>query len=356
VIAWSLYLLFMYLLFMTARSEGGFWLPLFAVCILPVIVYFLRRRPKKVGWGEYWNFLAKLNFASPFILCLSSPMDEAWQLLHHMREIPNPLAPKSSLAPYLWKSRKAYVRRSCEVGRIQGVALFIDQTMSVRIVVVAMWLIILLLVTFLIALYVFMALYPGRIETDLPWEGVAGALVIWLGLATSLTFVFGTSFFSAISTPIRWLSRQLWASSRLLNDIGTYVARCRAWSLLQEMAFGLEGYVFELPKAEREPKFACQAIYKYEDLPKNVEERALTRRDEWISRTFGAFTETFAKLVVTASDLSSLQKTVETDLSLVHAAYYTDVECIERIADWIAGKARSAEVAAAPSDTVRLAS
>jgi hypothetical protein len=63
-----------------------------------------------------------------------------------------------------------------------------------------------------------------------------------------------------------------------------------------------------------------------------------------------------ASAVLTAPDLSSLLRLVETDLSLVHAAYYTDDECIERIADWIAGKAQTIEVEGVPSDTVRLAS
>jgi hypothetical protein len=43
-------------------------------------------------------------------------------------------------------------------------------------------------------------------------------------------------------------------------------------------------------------------------------------------------------MVVTAADISSLLRTIEEDQSLVHAAYYTDNECIDRIANWIAGK------------------
>ena len=113
--------------------------------------------------------------------------------------------------------------------------------------------------------------------------------------------------------------------------------------MLQEIAFGLEGYRFELPGAEREPTFACGAIYQYEDLPKGVEQRALARRDEWLMRNFGEVTKLFSEMVVTASDLSSLLRRVETDLSLIHAAYYTDDECIERIADWIAAKTLSKE-------------
>jgi hypothetical protein len=36
--------------------------------------------------------------------------------------------------------------------------------------------------------------------------------------------------------------------------------------------------------------------------------------------------------------MTSLLRTIEEDQTLVHAAYYTDDECIARIADWIAGR------------------
>ena len=48
--------------------------------------------------------------------------------------------------------------------------------------------------------------------------------------------------------------------------------------------------------------------------------------------------EAFSKMVITEADLSLLLKKVEADQSLVHAAYYTDDECIARIADWIAAE------------------
>jgi hypothetical protein len=38
------------------------------------------------------------------------------------------------------------------------------------------------------------------------------------------------------------------------------------------------------------------------------------------------------------SDISTFLKTIASDVSLVHAAYYTDDESIGRIADWIAGR------------------
>ena len=43
-------------------------------------------------------------------------------------------------------------------------------------------------------------------------------------------------------------------------------------------------------------------------------------------------------MTVTAADISALLQTVEEDQTLVHAAYYSDDECIARIADWIADK------------------
>ena len=91
-------------------------------------------------------------------------------------------------------------------------------------------------------------------------------------MCNTLNFCFRHCFFySAILAPICWLWTQLRATGRLFNHIVTYVARRRSWSLLQEIALGLESYSFELPQAEREPTFACKTIYEYEDLPKNVE-------------------------------------------------------------------------------------
>jgi hypothetical protein len=175
---------------------------------------------------------------------------------------------------------------------------------------------------------------------------VVGSPILVLGsflVITFFTFILGRAFYSATAAPIRWLARQLRATGQIFNHIATYVARRRSWSLLQEMAFGLEGYSFKLPMAQREPKFASPTLYRYEDLPEGAEQRALARRDEWVKRAFGDVTQTLSKMA--APDLSSLLKMVETDLSLVHAAYYTDDECIERIADWISGKAPSKETA-----------
>ena len=73
-------------------------------------------------------------------------------------------------------------------------------------------------------------------------------------------------------------------------------------------------------------------------MPIGAEQRALSRRSAWIGRHLEGVSETFSKVVVTAADISALLRTIEEDETLVHGAYYTDDECIDRIADWIAGK------------------
>jgi tetratricopeptide (TPR) repeat protein len=168
-------------------------------------------------------------------------------------------------------------------------------------------------------------------------------LGVWFVIATCLTAIFGTSFYSAALAPVRWLGREARATARAVYDGTTYLARQRIWSLLQEIAFGLEGYRLGLPRPTQEPRFngsvnyAIEKVYLYEDLPEAAKARALAKRDEWIKRAFGDVTKTLPQMA--SPDVRSLLKMVETDLSLVHAAYYTEDECIGRIADWISGKA-----------------
>lgn len=185
---------------------------------------------------------------------------------------------------------------------------------------------------------------------------VLDALITILGVVAACALivgVFGVTFISAMLSPFRWLERQTRATRRIINDIGTYIAKRRSWSLLQETAFGLEGYNFAIPPATREPTFAPSAIYKYEDLAQEAEQRAVLKREEWVKRAFGDVAKTLSQMAT--PDLETLMQIVETDLSLMHAAYYSDDECIERIAAWIAG--RTAPVgtklsAATPSSVV----
>jgi len=153
-----------------------------------------------------------------------------------------------------------------------------------------------------------------------------------------LTKLLGETFYSAFLSPFRWCARQVGSLGSIFSETATYVVRRRGWSVVQAIAMGLEGYRFRPPLIEQQPSYASQNSVKYEDMPKGAEQRALAMRNAWIGRHFGDVSQTLSKMVVTAADIASLLRTVEEDQTLVHAAYYTDDECIARIADWIAGK------------------
>jgi hypothetical protein len=118
----------------------------------------------------------------------------------------------------------------------------------------------------------------------------------------------------------------------------TYGVRYSGWSVLQKMTMGLESYRFEIPLVEQYPSSLPEGFAKYENMPSGAEQRALDKRSSWIARHLGDVSQTFSNLKITAADIKNLQVAVEEDQTLVHAAYYTDDECIARIADWIAGR------------------
>jgi hypothetical protein len=99
---------------------------------------------------------------------------------------------------------------------------------------------------------------------------------------------------------------------------------------------GLEGYRHELPRIERCPSSVPGVTY--ENMPTGAQQRALAKRGDWIHRHLNDVADTFSKLVVTSADIKLLLSAIEADQTLVHAAYYTEDECIARIADWIAAK------------------
>jgi hypothetical protein len=385
------------------------WLLFLVIGILSIGPFSLLHARRRGGWSAYWSVPRETSALRPFLLAISSSMDEAWQLLHHLRSMDSPIAPRSGLLGYLLTRRREYLKRSRDIERVHGAALFVLQSRSTKIVAVIFQLILALLVVALMSL-AFTApderlgitefraflveqgisdpeleelykenerLFRNRHDSsDDEWlkhyallqNAVAEKIkqlppdqqqkfqdvrraghtmvvavsfgvvaFLWFGLVSVATFFFGRSFYSVVWAPIRWMGRHGRALAGVPSYIVTYIVRRNAWRLLQELAMGLEGYRFALPAIARTPPFAPEYCYKCEDLPKEAEQRALSLRNAWISHHFGDVAQTFSKMVVTASDLSSLLRLVEADQSLVHAAYYTDAECIALIADWIIG-------------------
>ena len=144
------------------------------------------------------------------------------------------------------------------------------------------------------------------------------------------------SFFRLLGSPYRWCAHRLGAIKGIFGEIATYIVRKRGWSVVLAIAMGLEGYRHQLPLIERYPSSVPGNFVTYEDMPTGAQQRALAMRGAWIDRHLNDVAQTFSKLVVTSADIGLLLRAIEADQTLVHAAYYSDDECIARIADWIA--------------------
>jgi hypothetical protein len=269
----------------------------------------------------------KLHFLS-----IGSPFDEAWQILHHIRNTTNPLAVRSNLISHLFTSLHSHMSQAAEVERTLGIKPFAEMNFAGKCNAI-------LSPFFWVGVFGYLlAILQGGSLQD--YQALIFTFVLWHCICLSISY-FG--IISPSKSPSSALS--IYAYLRLTNALASvpnetvlYIVRLKAWSLLQAKAMGLEGYRFELPHIERRPSHASGRFIKYEDMPKGAEQHALDVRSAWISRRFGDVSQTFSKMMVTPADITSLLRTVEADPSLVHGAYYTGDECIARIADWISGR------------------
>jgi hypothetical protein len=271
------------------------------------------------------------------LLIIGSPMDEAWQVLHHVYTIDNPFAVASGLLVYVSSSLRSAALQSAMIARIHGAKSYRDLTGITKLAAI--------FVHFLLIVMFASNVGPwlGELPLSGAFLGVVGLaiwfvmdLAIWFVIVVALSGIFGAGFFSAALSPLRWVAQRVGSLAGVFPAFTTYTIRKFSWPTLLKMVAGLEAYRFKTPLIEQYPSNISKKFIKYENLPTNVERRALAMRSAWIARHLGDVSQTFSKLAITAADITALLRTVEEDQTLVHAAYYTDDECITRIADWIA--------------------
>ena len=266
------------------------------------------------------------------ILAISSVMDEAWQILHHIRSADNPLAVKQSITSYLLASLRSRRSRNSDIDRLLGGDLFdfLGRRAQKCITSFQKLVYLLIILSVLFDSFWFFGLVPFLL--------VLFSLLFFLFITPAeQRFLMSGSLNYPQYAGDRQLAQLIEAFSSVPIDVLTYVIRRKGWPVVVAMAMGLEGYRFELPNIEQRP-VSKHLIVTYEDLPEAAVTRALSQRGDWIKRHLGDVSETFSKLAVTNTDIGSLLHKVAEDQTLVHAAYYTDDECIDRIADWIAGR------------------
>jgi hypothetical protein len=308
---------------------------------LPIIQRFVHAR--RIGLSD----LRGTTRDQPTFFAMGSLMDEAWQILHHTGTMPNPLAVGSNLFRYLFVSLRSGVSRTAQRDRIYGAKSYRDLGIAAKLVMAIVHVITFLVFLFMIPIGYFLVTF-GMGSFIGYTLGVVVYLLVILSFSSSLivlilvlfiTKLLGETFYSAFLSPFRWCVRRVGCLGLIFPEMATYFVRKRGWSVLQAITMGLEGYRFKLPVIEQFPRSLPEKFVKYENMPSGAEQRAMDRRSAWVARHLGDVSQTFSKLAVTAADLTSLLRLIEDDQTLVHAAYYTDDECIARIADWIAGRA-----------------
>jgi hypothetical protein len=291
-------------------------------------------------WFVRTHLTPQVRVWPPF-LAISSAMDEAWQVLNFIRNYPNPVAIESNPLVYLLSSLRSNISRSAQIARIHGAKSYRDIGIVAKLVMAITHSFAFFLIFLLGVLAVFLASEEGaKLPDKTPFVVVIVAVyVISVPLfILFLTRLLGETFYSAFLSPFRWCTRQVASLGSVFTQMATYVVHNRGWSVVQASAMGLEGYRFRLPLIQRDPTYVPKNCVKYVDMPKGAEESAMAMRDASIGHHLSDVSQTLSKMVVTAADIDALIAVVEADQSLVHAAYYTDNECIARIADWIAAK------------------
>ena len=204
--------------------------------------------------------ISRIGEAGGMILAINSPMDEAWQLLHHIRNTENPIAVRSNLLSYIFSSLKSQVSQLEKIARIQGAKTYFDLDNPDKRAMYFFVNLTLIALVFIIGLMIReWASYDLSQPHTMAIEEFARAFILFVGgcIGLILIIIFGSRqilgdvFYSAILMPLRWCWCRLSCLRNLPNIIATYQVRRSAWSVMQAMTMGFEGYQFKLPVIEK---------------------------------------------------------------------------------------------------------
>src|SRR5262249_14852412 len=98
--------------------------------ITPVILLALLVFSRKSQIESVFNTASQMQ---PKFLAIGSEMDEPWQLLHYMRDAPNPMAVDKGPIRYLASSMKSHISEGHQVARIYGAKSYRDLKLKAKL-------------------------------------------------------------------------------------------------------------------------------------------------------------------------------------------------------------------------------
>jgi hypothetical protein len=160
-------------------------------------------------------------------------------------------------------------------------------------------------------------------------------LFFWVSAIISYVIRQRESLYEELSLPMR-LCRNLWFFiERVVREFGTLIFRVFAWSYIQRIALGLDGYPIKEPNVSMTPVDFAEHGYYVVNLPDDIVSEALERRQMDIDGTVELITEALAQPEFALADLNPILMRIARDTALVHALAYTNDWGVEVIAEWI---------------------
>jgi hypothetical protein len=275
-IVWVEYFFVPFLLTMQLTGLDAVVACCFVLLIVTAVWVFRSFRNRRLmvsneGWKSQPNFLA-----------IGSKYDEAWQILHHMRVVENPLAIKTPFFRYIGQRIRLQILQNSQVARIYGAKSFRDLRIIGKCALLVAGLAFILVVAgpLVVGREELAQAYLARraVNYDLMLFYVLPSAVFAAGFILFFTRMLGADFYSAALTPIRWCLHRFFAVTGIFSETVTYLIRRQGWSVLLAMAMGLEGYKHKLPVVEWYPRWLIKDFLGYyQDLPPGAVRRALGR-------------------------------------------------------------------------------
>jgi hypothetical protein len=253
------------------------------------------------------------------IKCLSSPKDEAWQLLNHTRERAGSIFKPQALTNFLGQAFHGRWVLSQQTNMHRGRIRLVELSSTSKFLLI-------------LAVAAFSAAILLRGHASLVVR-CAMVLAPLLGCVA----VDGVSAFSALAAPARWLKTIAVSILALPKDIIAYLVRQRVGQLVQEQVLGLSGYPGDIPSISRVAPPTPGMEFHLVDLPEEVEKRVIGKRGSTVAARIEEAGELLTTAVLGSNDIQGILEIVEGDWSLLHSAYHQDDWCLERIAEWIKG-------------------
>jgi hypothetical protein len=253
------------------------------------------------------------------LLIMNSDHDEAFQLLSRIVPLKNPFTrknpvPRSTRFVVWWKGFQSLVS---QIDKLR----FPNKSNAALV-------------------YLILYAVSGAVLFSVPGNDVVTYLRIGYPIFATLVLLISLSDRNSVAPlvclPGRLLSFIFALATSASSNLIFWIVRRVAWRQLTRYALGTIGFPFATRPVSTTPSWVSDEFYDFKPLSEAIVGRALARRNQGIGTSIDLLTDFLAHGDITFDNVDRVLSKIASDATLVHAAYYTDPDAIEDIAQWIA--------------------